>query len=192
MNPATSPLAEAVRLCQRLYPKTGNDSPSWKAYTFALLLSGLSVLAQWHFGLAPGDAPFVLIVCAPMLLAAWFWGLAPGLLATAATVGGTFFLQHSHNFGWWVGLVVGGVISFFASRRPGLRVRGVMLGWQYQRLYLFEHGPRFVWHNGGTGGYASFVGFSRETEATVVVLANSAKSVDAVGVDVLKLLNEKA
>ena len=66
-----------------------------------------------------------------------------------------------------------------------------MLAWQYQRLYQFDRGPRMVWHNGGTGGYASFVGFTRETEAAVVVLANSEKSVDPVGVDVLKLLNQE-
>jgi hypothetical protein len=66
-----------------------------------------------------------------------------------------------------------------------------MVGGQYQRLYLLERGRRFVWHNGRTGGYASFVGFTREAEAAVVVLANSAKSVDALGVDVLKLLNQE-
>lgn len=66
-----------------------------------------------------------------------------------------------------------------------------MLAWQYQSLYLFDRGPRMVWHNGGTGGCASFVGFTRESEVAVVVLANSEKSVDSVGVDILKLLNEE-
>ena len=88
-----------------------------------------------------------------------------------------------------------------------------MLGWQYQRLYQldgvgidarngwvsmaqrlflpFKRGPRLVWHNGGTGGYRSFVGFTPETEAVVVVLANSAKSVDSVGVEILKVLNRE-
>jgi CubicO group peptidase (beta-lactamase class C family) len=141
-------------------------------------------------------------------------GLAAGLLATATTVAGTYFLQHGHNFRLWVGLVMG-VIALsggFGLRRPGLRNQGVMLGWQYQRLYQlgvgidarnvwvslarhvflpFKRGPRFVWHNGGTGGYASFVGFTPETEAAVVVLANSAKSVDSVGVEILKLLNRE-
>jgi len=214
MSCANSPLAEAVRLCQRLYPETRNDRPSWKAYMLALLLSGLGVLAQWLFGLAPRDPSFVLAVYWPGIFATSF-GLAPALLATATTVAGTYFLQHGHNFNWWVGLVVGGVISsfsFFAFGGPGVRNRRVMLGWQYQRLYQlgvgidarnvwvelarhvflpFKRGPRLVWHNGGTGGYASFVGFTRETEAAVVVLANSAKSVDSVGVEILKLLNRE-
>jgi CubicO group peptidase (beta-lactamase class C family) len=191
MNPVTSPLAQAVRLCQRLYPKTAKPQASWKAYSLALLLSGLSLLVQWQFGLVPGNAQFALALFAPMLVVAWFGGLGAGLLATAATVAGTCFLQHDHNFGWWVGLLFGGGASIAISRRAGLSGRGAMLAWQYQRLYQFDRGPRMVWHNGGTGGYASFVGFTRETEAAVVVLANSEKSVDLVGVEVLKLLNQE-
>jgi CubicO group peptidase (beta-lactamase class C family) len=193
MNRATSSLAEAVRLCQRLYPKTRKALPVWKDYALALLLTGLGVFAQWHFGLAPDDPSFVLAVCEPMLFAAAWGGLAPGLLATATTVAGTYFLQHGHNF-MSVRLVFGGVISLstgFVSRYLRPRERSPMLGWQYQRLHLFKRGPRFVWHNGGTGGYASFVGFTPETEAAVVVLANSAKSVDSVGVEILKLLNRE-
>jgi CubicO group peptidase (beta-lactamase class C family) len=191
MNPTTSPLAQAVRLCQRLYPKTANPRPPWKAYSLVLLLSGLSLLVQWSFGLVPGNEPFVLTLIGPTLVAAWFGGLGPGLVATLATVAGTYFLQLDHNFGWWMALLLGGGISFLISRRPGLRDRGAMLGWLHQRLYMFDRGPRLVWHNGGTGGYASFVGFTRETEAAVVVVANSEKSVDFVGVEVLKLLNQE-
>jgi hypothetical protein len=195
MSCATSPLAEAVRLCQRLYPKTRKALASRKDYALALLLSGLGVFAQWQFGLAPGDPSFLLTVYEPIIFASAWFGLAPGLLATATTVAGTYSLQHGQNFNWWVGLIVSGVLfwlfSFFAFRSPGLRNRRVMLGWQYQRLYLLGRGPRLVWHNGGTGGYRSFVGFIRETEVAVVVLANSAKSVDSVGVKILKLLNRE-
>ena len=78
MNRAPSPLAEAVRLCQRLYPKTRKALPSWKDYALALLLSGLGVFAQWLFGLAPDDpswrAPaFVLAVFWPGIFAATTW-----------------------------------------------------------------------------------------------------------------------
>jgi CubicO group peptidase (beta-lactamase class C family) len=192
MTCATSPLAEAVQLCQRLYPKTRKALPSWKDYALALLLSGLGVFAQWHFGLAPGDVSFVLAVNWPIIFAA-HGGLAPGLLAMATTVAGTYFLQHGHNFVWWTNLLVGGAVFLFVSRYLRSRDRSPMLGWQYQRLYPlpFPRGPRVVWHNGGTGGYASFVGFIRESEAAAVVLANSAKSVDSVGVEILKLLNRE-
>lgn len=191
VNPATSPLAEAARFCQHLYPKTAKPRPSWKACSLALLLSGLSILVQWRFGLVPGTAQFGLTVFIPMLAAAWFGGLVPGLLATAATIFGTCVLQHDQIFAWGFGLLFGGGISVAVSYGRGLRARGTMLAWQYQSLYLFDRGPRMVWHNGGTGGYASFVGFTRESEAAVVVLANSETSVDAVGVDILKLLNQE-
>jgi len=197
MNGAASPFAEAARLCQRLYPKTHKALPSRYDYALALLLSGLGVSAQWLFGLAPGDVFFGLTVIWPGIFAAMHLGLAPGLLATATAAAGAYFLQHGHNFNRWGSLVVSSAIlssfCFFALRRPRLRNAKVMLGWHYRRLYAFPipRGPRFVWHNGGTGGYRSFVGFIRETETAVVVLANSAKSVDSVGVKILQLLNRQ-
>ncbi len=213
MNRATSPLAEAVGLSQRLY-NTRKAPPSWKDYALALLFSGLGVFAQWQFRLAPSDPLIVLAVGWPILFATSRLGLAPGLLATATTVAGTYFLQHVHNFSFWAlgGAIVMALSFGFALRSPRLRNRSVMLGWQHQRLYQlgvgidarnvwvslarrvflpFKRGPRFVWHNGGTGGYRSFVGFTPETQAAVVVLANSAKSVDSVGVEILMLLNRE-
>ena len=45
-----------------------------------------------------------------------------------------------------------------------------------------------VWHNGATGGFATFLGLVRETRTAVVVLSNSANSVDDVAVEILKTL----
>lgn len=42
-----------------------------------------------------------------------------------------------------------------------------------------------VWHNGGTGGYASFIGFTDDGRRGVIVLTNSARAVDSIGVKVL-------
>ena len=36
----------------------------------------------------------------------------------------------------------------------------------------------FVWHNGATGGYASFIGFDAEAGEGIVILSNSQISVD--------------
>ena len=41
------------------------------------------------------------------------------------------------------------------------------------------------WHNGGTGGYSSIVVLDRSSDRAVVVLSNTAASVDAVGFDLL-------
>ena len=50
------------------------------------------------------------------------------------------------------------------------------LGW----IIAAEGGRRFVWHNGATGGYSSFVGFDPQAHEGVVVLSNSANLVDGV------------
>ena len=46
----------------------------------------------------------------------------------------------------------------------------------------------FIWHNGGTGGYRTFMGFSKNENVGVVVLANSVQGVDAVGIRTLQFL----
>ena len=49
------------------------------------------------------------------------------------------------------------------------------LGW----ITTHEGDREFVWHNGGTGGYASFIGFDAQTGEGIVILSNSALSVDS-------------
>ena len=46
-------------------------------------------------------------------------------------------------------------------------------------------GQTIVWHNGGTGGYRSFAGYNESTGVGVVVLSNTANSVDEVGLHLL-------
>ncbi len=57
---------------------------------------------------------------------------------------------------------------------PGFNIG---LGW------MIDHpdNSTFVWHNGGTGGYRSFVGFVPERGWGVVVLSNTANEVDYIG-----------
>ena len=38
-----------------------------------------------------------------------------------------------------------------------------------------------IWHNGGTGGYHSYIGFKKDPARAVVVLANSANDIDDIG-----------
>jgi hypothetical protein len=46
-----------------------------------------------------------------------------------------------------------------------------------------------LWHNGGTGGFRSFLGFVPDTRVGVAVLANSARSVDAIGFRILESIS---
>jgi len=48
------------------------------------------------------------------------------------------------------------------------------LGWLIAEI----DGRRFVWHNGATGGYSSFIGLDPEAREGIVILSNSVISVD--------------
>ncbi|HEU4339354.1 MAG TPA: serine hydrolase domain-containing protein [Planctomycetota bacterium] len=71
----------------------------------------------------------------------------------------------------------------------------VGLGWHHSPLRA--GGKWVIWHNGGTGGYTSFLGFAKETGTAVVVLTNSGPSMerdkpsaaDQIGMEVLEYLN---
>jgi CubicO group peptidase (beta-lactamase class C family) len=71
--------------------------------------------------------------------------------------------------------------------REGMRIG---LGWIVMKLPKTDR--EVIWHNGGTGGYRSFLGFVKATKTAVVVLSNSDASVDSIGFDVLRLVNAKA
>jgi D-alanyl-D-alanine-carboxypeptidase/D-alanyl-D-alanine-endopeptidase len=68
---------------------------------------------------------------------------------------------------------------FSASKR--LRIG---LGWHLSPLV--PHDRMAGWHNGGTGGFRSFVAFVPESDVGVVVLANSVRSVDGLGSRLLR------
>ncbi len=55
------------------------------------------------------------------------------------------------------------------------------LGW----ITRSGHGRELHWHNGGTGGYRSFLGFDLESQTGVVVLSNSGDGVDDLGFHLL-------
>lgn len=68
---------------------------------------------------------------------------------------------------------------------PGLEVA---LAWH---IFSTPLGGTVIWHNGGTGGYRSFIGYDPKTRIGVVVLANAftAAGVDDIG---MHLLNRQA
>ena len=63
----------------------------------------------------------------------------------------------------------------------GSSVMQIALGWHI----LKKSNADIVWHNGGTGGYHSFVGFDKKHKIGVVVLANSANDIDDIGLKIL-------
>lgn len=55
------------------------------------------------------------------------------------------------------------------------------LAWHITKKY----GSEIVWHNGGTGGYHSFIGFDQANRFGVVILSNSTNSIDDIGMHIL-------
>jgi len=68
---------------------------------------------------------------------------------------------------------------------PGVEIG---LGWHITKKF----GTELIWHNGETGGYHSFMGFDPNTKRGVVVLANSAGSIDDIGYHLLESKYELA
>lgn len=77
--------------------------------------------------------------------------------------------------------VVAALRRTHAKRHDTRKGGGVGLGWW--RRPVKER--TIVWHNGGTGGFRSYLGFIEGTTTGVVVLGNSSTSVDALGRDIL-------
>jgi CubicO group peptidase (beta-lactamase class C family) len=64
-----------------------------------------------------------------------------------------------------------------AQRSLGTPGGNIGLCWHLRQTGRSE----IIWHNGGTAGYHSFIGFDPKTGAGVVVLHNSAASIDDIG-----------
>jgi serine-type D-Ala-D-Ala carboxypeptidase/endopeptidase len=73
--------------------------------------------------------------------------------------------------------------TFRAQRGMDAPPGQIGLGW-----FIFDDGGRTVlWHNGGTKGFRSFVGFSPSTRTGVVVLtSNRANNCDSLGLELLE------
>jgi serine-type D-Ala-D-Ala carboxypeptidase/endopeptidase len=56
------------------------------------------------------------------------------------------------------------------------------LGWHI----LTKYGREIIWHNGGTGGYHSFIGFDQKKRLGVVVLSNSVNDIDDIALHLLE------
>jgi D-alanyl-D-alanine-carboxypeptidase/D-alanyl-D-alanine-endopeptidase len=69
---------------------------------------------------------------------------------------------------------------------PRSRHRGLTVGLGWMRLPLLGTEHELLFHNGGTGGFRSFAGFVPASHTAVVVLSNSARSVDALGFRILE------
>jgi len=81
---------------------------------------------------------------------------------------------------------IGKAIRLALEPRGQLGVAKIGLGWITTAP---PNGAPFTWHNGGTGGYRSFIGFTQDGKAGIVVLTNGAdQSPDPLAVQALQRL----
>jgi D-alanyl-D-alanine-carboxypeptidase/D-alanyl-D-alanine-endopeptidase len=74
------------------------------------------------------------------------------------------------------------MIRMRAARRPtGQDGLDIAMAWHI----LNKNGTDLYWHNGGTGGYRSFLGFDLDARRAVIVLCNTALGNDDVGFHLL-------
>ncbi|HEV7571165.1 MAG TPA: serine hydrolase [Thermoanaerobaculia bacterium] len=74
--------------------------------------------------------------------------------------------------------------AMLATRRPtGVPNLEIALGWHISTI----NGHEIVWHNGGTGGYRTWIGFDPKSRTGVVVLSNTSTTagVDDIGAHLL-------
>ena len=73
------------------------------------------------------------------------------------------------------------------TTQPFGRMR-MHLGWVELPLPARMGGTQ-IWHDGGTGGFRSFVGFAPDQRTAVVVLGNTVRPVDPRAFDLLRVLS---
>jgi CubicO group peptidase (beta-lactamase class C family) len=78
-------------------------------------------------------------------------------------------------------------------QRPRHRMgRGMQMGLGWLIVRSPEPAGPLLWHNGGTSGFRSFVGVARDRGIAVVVLSKAARSVDRLGLRLVRLLSTGA
>ena len=85
---------------------------------------------------------------------------------------------------------IGKAIALATEPRGDLGAAKIGFGWITSTPP--NGGPAFVWHNGGTGGYRTFIGFTKDRKAGIVALTNgSDQGPDALAVSALTQMSAK-
>lgn len=106
---------------------------------------------------------------------------ASGLPAAAWTLGGASpagaIRSTAHDLCIWLQATSEGTAPGAKAAKPrGDFDESDRIGWAW--FTTTDRSPNLTWHNGGTGGYRSYLGFDAETRQGIIVLADAAISVD--------------
>ena len=173
----TGQVRDAIEMISTPRPKSGRHPPWPLAIGSALGMGALALAALWYFPIMPATGWFVPCFFTPVLLAGLYGGLWPALSATVAlTAGACLLFGEAFNAPMHAAACL--VIAWFASANDRKRRRPETLGWEHQRK---GGGECTLWQTGETGGHAAFVGFQKDGDVALVVLANCAKPLAPLG-----------
>ncbi len=184
LDPAKTPLRAALETCHADRPVAWWRRVPVGAVT-ALLLAAATLVLQWGTSLEPGSTAYAASLLLPVLVCLIWKGFWSGVTAALALWAGSALLwgpMFGKEPAALVFLATLGAAGWLAGYLP--QPLRVMLGWQRSS----SGGARVWWHNGGTGGFASFAAFARNPNVAVVVLSNSAHDVDDLGAKLLEHL----
>ena len=74
-----------------------------------------------------------------------------------------------------------------ASHRELLKVDDkTTVGMNWHRTEVKKVPSTVIWHNGGTGGFSSFIGFTEDQNYGVLILSNTGELVDSLALSLLQ------
>ena len=127
----------------------------------AMTSSGITLTPEMKARLAKGHGANL----APT--ANWEWDALAGAGALRSTANDMLTFLAA-NLGYVKTPLALAMAAQLSVRRPGGRGMEIAYNW----FVFTKNGKSIVWHNGGTGGFRSFIGFDPDARAGVVVLAN--------------------
>ena len=105
---------------------------------------------------------------------------ASGLPAAPWTMNGSApagsIRSTTHDLSLWLRAVSDGTAPGAEATEPRADFEDDRIGWAW--FTTTHDGSTITWHNGGTGGFRSYLGFDRETGDGIIVLIDSANDVD--------------
>ncbi len=149
------------------------------------IFAGLFGALHWLSGIAVGYQLIPIMVLT--FVAAILRGMTAGTLTLAVLTFLTWWYWKD-GYDWIMNLLLGPSLIYMGSawkdefaKRGGGEGR---LAWHSSEV----GGHQMLWHNGMVGGSASFLSIVPELEIGVIVLTNTANSVDAIGVKIMSEL----
>lgn len=163
----------------------GESEPEYSNYGFAVLGQALAEVAGQDYSVLVRDRLTEPLGMNETFVPESADGLshgftASGLPAAPWTLGGSApagaIRSTPHDLSIWLRAVSDGTAPGAEAAEPRADFEDDRIGWAW--FTTTHDGSTITWHNGGTGGYRSYLGFDRESGGGIIVLNDSANDVD--------------